>query len=289
VKPTASQPLEQHATQVPLPTITPTEKVAPAAFGKDVVPPPAVKPPTPGTTDEAATNGKSVHSDRKTGGWGRPTAQIWIGQPPEDIYAMFPSPHRENIKDVRRQLSRATNFKYALVQFSSVEEASAAIATLEHEHRVKYGEDYQVYDPSRGNSASRGTGFQSSYDSRKSGSDNEGRGGFGRGGRGGRGGSRGGSQGTFSSRGSGSGSPAPGRGGSMRGRGGAVSSSSQQKDVSGDKQEWPEKDTSKEAGWPNEETAPTVPTLSDEKSGSTVENPVVSNPVSSTAGDSSSL
>lgn len=279
VKPATSYPIEQNATQVPLPTITPTEKVAPLAPNKDVVAPPAVKPPTPASTDDHP-NGKS---DKAKQGWGRPTAQLWIGNPPEDIPSMFPSPHRELIKDVRRQSSRSTNFKYALVQFSSIEEASAAIETINHDHRVKYGEDYQVYDNSRGSYSSRGTSFtQGSYD-RKSGSDNEGRGGFGRGGRGGRGSTRGGSSGTYSSRGSGS--PGPGRG-SMRGRGGAPS---QQKEVSGDKQEWPDKDIPKEAGWPNEEVAPTVPTTSDPEKSASSDTPVMSQVVSSTAGESSSL
>ena len=48
VKPVISQPVEQHAAQIPLPSITLCEKVAPPPpAAKDVVGPPVVKPPTP--------------------------------------------------------------------------------------------------------------------------------------------------------------------------------------------------------------------------------------------------
>jgi hypothetical protein len=221
VKPVATQPVEQ-ATHVPLPSITTNEKVAPPAPGKNVVIPTPVKPPSPAppseepTTEEApATVEKSTVSASKAS-WGKPTAQIWIGQPPENILEMFPPEHREKIKDTRTAFARGSNFPYAVVYFHSVEEATAAIETLTH-LRIKFGEEYE---PNRsGTYSSRGGSFsQTSYDARKSvggASDTDNRGGFGRGGRGGRGGSsRGGpSTGSFSSRGSGSGSPAP------RGRG----------------------------------------------------------------------
>lgn len=134
-----------------------------------------------------------------------------------------------------------------------MEDAQAAIEAIDYA-RVKFGEEYQ----DRAGGFSRGSGAfgtSGSYDSRKSGSDNEGRGGFGRGGRGGRGGPRGGGMGgSFSTRGGGS--PGMGRGGVRGGRGGSSSSA---RDVSSDKQEWPDKPAQHEAGWPNEEPAPAVP------------------------------
>ena len=203
-------------------------------------PPQTVKPPTPPpvdestlvtTTEDAATapavEKPAVTMSPSKPAWGKPTAQIWIGQPPEDIRGMFSPSHREKIKDVRTALARGSNFPYAIVYFTTVEDATAAIQALDHP-KLKFGDDYDGPPRTGGNYGSRGGGSfsQGSYDARKSvGSDTENRGGFGRGGRGGRGGpmSRGGSTGSFSSRGSGSGSPAPGRGG--RGRGGSTVSS----------------------------------------------------------------
>jgi len=274
VKPITSLPVEQHTTQVSLPAPAPSEKPAqPTPTKESGLPAPqVVEPPAPATADEPATEETST-TDRPTPSnpksWGRPTAQIWIGSPPDDIAGMFPAPHREKIKEIRTMYSRSSNFKYALVNFNSVEEATAAIETLSHA-KVKYGEDYSNAEggQSRGQSFSRGGGSfsQGSYESRKpGGSDTEGaRGGFGRGGRGGRGGttrgSTGGPAGTFGSRGSGSGSPAPLRG---RGRGGI--SSSQSKEVSGQTQEWNDKPETKEPGWSNEEKPPVVGSTSDDK------------------------
>jgi Protein of unknown function (DUF2433) len=263
VKPVASQPVEQNVAQVALPTIPSHEKVVPPTPAKEVSMPLSVdESPTPVTADEPPpetfTAEKSTASPAKQ--WGKPTAQIWIGDPPDDVHSLFSSPHREKIRDTRTTISRGTNYKYALVYFHNVEDATAAIESLTHS-KIKYGEEYSSQDGrGRGGNFPRGGGSfsQSSFDSRKSGaSDIEVRGGFGRGGRGGRGGSSRGSTGTFSSRGSGSGSPAPARGGSMRARGGAFSSSSShQKEVAGDKQEWSDKPETPEAGWPNEEKPP---------------------------------
>ena len=211
-------------------------------------PQPAVKPPSPppvdesilATTTEDSAIAPAVEKPTSTMSpskpvWGKPTAQIWIGQPPEDIRGMFPPAHREKIRDTRTALARGSNFPYAIVYFTTVEEATSAIQTLDHP-KLKFGDDYDGPPRSGGNYVSRGGGSfsQGSYDARKGGgSDTENRGGFGRGGRGGRGGPmpRGGSTGSFASRGSGSGSPAPGR--STRGRGGSTVSS-HQKETSSD-------------------------------------------------------
>ena len=246
MKPVATQPVEQNISQVSLPTVSPIEKVvAPPAPAKNVVvPPSAVRPPTPPPGEEPTTTTASTEeasATEKKQYFGRPTAQIWIGNPPEDIRGMFPTSHREKIKDIRTAFGRGTNFPYAIVYFHSVEEASTAIEAINHS-KLKFGEDY-TEGPPRGNYAGRGGGSfsQGSYDARKTGgSDNEsGRGGFGRGGRGGRGGStRGaGSTGSFSSsRGTGS----PARGG--RGRGGGAPTYTGSKDLSAsdhDKSETP--------------------------------------------------
>lgn len=148
---------------------------------------------------------------------------------------MFTPTHRDKIRDTRTALARGSNFPYAIVYFNTVEDATSAIQTLDHP-KLKFGDDYDGPPRSGGNYTSRGGGSfsQGSYDARRTGgSDTENRGGFGRGGRGGRGGtmSRGGSTGSYSSRGSGTGSPAPGRG--TRGRGGSTVSS-HQKDPSSD-------------------------------------------------------
>lgn len=270
MKPVVAQPVEQ--AQVSLPPPPPDEKPAAPPQSREPHPTPQiVEPPAPApapveesATEEPSTTDKPAPSNHKS--WGKPTSQIWIGSPPDDISGMFPAAHREKIKEVRTLYSRASNFKYAIVFFNNVEEATAAIETLNHP-RIKYGEDYSNAEggSTRGHSGRGGGSFgQGTYDSRKSGgSDTEGtRGGFGRGGRGGRGGnirgsSGGGSSGSFGSRGSGPGSPAP-RG---RGRGAAPS----KHEVSGDKQEWSDKPESKEAGWPNEERPPVVASTSDEK------------------------
>ena len=63
VKPVvASQAVEQNATQVPLPTATPNEKAAPPAPFKDVVPPPAVKPPSPAPAEDSQSNDRPLSS-----------------------------------------------------------------------------------------------------------------------------------------------------------------------------------------------------------------------------------
>lgn len=263
----------------------------------------AVKPPSPSPVDEpaptttedaatapAAEKPTTTMSPSKPA-WGKPTAQIWIGQPPEDIRGMFPPAHREKIKDTRTALARGSNFPYAIVYFNTVEESISAIQTLDHP-KLKYGDDYDGPPRAGGNYGSRGGGSfsQGSYDARKTGgSDTENRGGFGRGGRGGRGGSmsRGGSTGSFSSRGSGSGSPAPGRG--SRGRGGS-SVSSHQKDASFDNDA---------ALWQNDDkpsvpagAIPSIATTSDisENKPLTVSPapPVLTQPSTSTGGEQSS-
>jgi RNA recognition motif-containing protein len=147
----------------------------------------------------------------------------------EEVKDMFPQPHKDKIKHVRKANARGSNHPYAIVYFNSIEEAQAAIESLTHS-KIKFGDDFASDHDRAGSYGPRGGSFGGgSYPDRKSGgSDSEmNRGGFGRGGRGGRGGpgSRGGggpgSSGTYSSRGSGSHSPAPGRGGSSaRGRGG---------------------------------------------------------------------
>jgi hypothetical protein len=238
VKPVTSQPVEQHASQIPLPSVTSSEKVAALPPSKDVVAPPAVKPPTPpppaaddGSTPSVSTvEPTATTTSTATRGWGRPTAQIWIGSPPmEEVKDMFPQPHKDKIKHVRKANARGSNHPYAIVYFNSIEEAQAAIESLTHS-KIKFGDDFASDHDRAGSYGPRGGGSfgGGNYPDRKSGgSDSEmNRGGFGRGGRGGRGGpgSRGGgpgSSGTYSSRGSGSHSPAPGRGGSSaRGRGG---------------------------------------------------------------------
>jgi hypothetical protein len=302
VKPVTTQPVEQNATQVPLPTPTPNEKAAPPAPAKEVVPPPAVRPPSPTAPPPAddtnsttpVTGSAADRSSASTGkqSIGRPTAQIWIGSPPDDVLGMFAPEHREKIKEHRSHVSRNTNQKYAMVYFHNVEDSTAAIESLSH-HNVKYGDDYNqrsFTDRSGGGGSfsSRGGGSfsQGSYDARKSGgSDNENRGGFGRGGRGGRGAGRGGST-SFSGRGGSS--PAP-RGSMRGGRSGGPGS---QKEVSGDKQEWTDKPETKEAGWSNEEKPPTVPTTSDSAEASHPSNlnnaPASSGGQSSTVGESQS-
>jgi len=250
VKPVATQPVEQNISQVSLPTISPIERVAaPPAPVKNVVVPLSVRPPSPPLGEEPPTTATSTEeattTTEKKQYFGKPTAQIWIGNPPEDIRGMFPPPHREKIKDIRTAFGRGTNFPYAIVYFHSVEEASTAIEAINHS-KLKFGEDYT--DGPRGNYAGRGGGSfgQGSYDARKTGgSDTEsGRGGFGRGGRGGRGGNtRGaGSTGSFSSRGTGS----PARGG--RGRGGGAPTSTGSKDFSAS-----ENDKSETPIWQNDD------------------------------------
>ena len=292
MKPVATQPVEQHAPPVHLPSNIPPEKPASPTPAKNVITPSDVKPPTPAPVDETTTEDVSaVEKSPSKHSWGKPSAIIWIGNPPEDIRVMFPPGHREKIKDIRTAFGRGTNFPYALVYFHTMEEASAAIETLNHS-KLKFGEEFD--GPPRGNYPTRGGGSfsQGSYDARKSGgSDTENRGGFGRGGRGGRGGasSRGsGSVGSYSGRGGGS--PAPGRGGS-RGRGGPPSNLS--KDMSSDN------DKSEAALWQNDDK-PAVPAsdISETKPPATnpvpapAEPPVTSAPSlgaqSSTAGESQS-
>ena len=259
-----TQPVEQNITQVSLPSI-PSDRMMPATT-KDVSSPAGTKSEvsvpqtasTPAPADEPATFPAERSSTSTRPHLGRATAQIWIGSPPvDDIASMFPPEHREKIKDVSVHKPTDPNSKYALVYFHSVEDASAAIETLDHP-KVKFGTDFSTRSQGRGGSfSSRGSYSQGSYDARKSGLSESDRGGFGRGGRGGRGGLRGaGSSGSFNR---GSSSPGPNRGvGPSRGRGG-ISSSYSQRDVPGDKQEWQNKPDNNDASWPTEEKAPVPP------------------------------
>ena len=239
-----------------LPSI-PSDRALPATTAKELAPPPraasnksevSVPSATPVITDEP-----SMPTERSTTSGrphlGRATAQIWIGSPPvDDIHSMFPPEHREKIREVSVHKPTDPNTKYALVYFNSVEDASAAIETLDHP-KIKFGTEYVNRSQGRGGGfSSRGSYNQGSYESRKSGDSDRG---FGRGGRGGRGGSiRGsGSSGPYSR---GTSSPGPTRGGPGRGRGGYSH-------VSGDRQEWTDRPDSKEASWPNEEKAPMPP------------------------------
>jgi len=276
-----SQPVEQNVTPVP---IRPQEKSL-LVTGKEVTKPPT---PTPVAATEDTISAPNV-AERSASkpSFGRPTAQIWIGNPPTDeIPSMFRPPHREKIKDTSVHKAMDPHSKYAIVYFNSVDDASAAIETLEHP-KVKFGNEY--FKPSRGGAGGGGfssRGFnQGSYDSRKStGSDPEGRS-FGRLPRsGGRGSIRGGGSGSFSPRGNGS--PAPVRGGSSRGRGGYQQQ--QQREVVADTKTWSEK-PDQEPSWPSEEKSPTVPSedhkSEDHKSGTNVTTTITSG-ISSTISES---
>ena len=180
------------------------------------------------------------------------------------------------------------NNKYAIVYFHSVEDASAAIESLEHP-KVKFGNDYPPRgSQGRGGSfSSRGTYGSGSYDARKMGVSDSDRAGFGRGGRGGRGGPRGaGSSGSFSR---GSSSPGPSRGGPSRGRAGMSSASYSRGEISGDKQEWQDKPEKDNASWPSEEKPPTAPS-EDHHQSSSADPPTTTTTLTaaaSTAGQSS--
>jgi len=204
--------------------------------------------PSAATQPEESPAVESAYVERpQRSHWGKPTASVWIGEPPDDVTGMFTSPYKEKIRDVRVNVARGSNQKYALVYFNNVDDAAAAIETLNHPN-LRFGHS-QEHSYGEGGRGGRGSGFGGrgsysdrgggSFDSRKSGgSDTEGgRGGFGRGGRGGRAAPRGGSSGSFSSRGSGGpGSPAPGRG---RGRGCASSVTKDVSSTSAPEGDWP--------------------------------------------------
>jgi hypothetical protein len=251
VKPVTAQPVEQNIAQVTLPSlpvpvhVTTSKELSLPTTKSEISVPSA----TPG--EESIPTGPTPQGKPHLG---RATAQIWIGSPPvDDIHSMFPPEHREKIREVTVHKPTDPNSKYALVYFHSVEDASAAIETLDHP-KVKFGTEYVRSQGRGGSFSSRGSYSQGSYDARKSLSESDR--GFGRGGRGGRGGMRGApSSGSYSR---GTSSPGPSRG-TMRGRGG----SSYSRDVSGDKQEWQDRPETKEASWPSEEKPPMPPTAQD--------------------------
>lgn len=120
------KPVEQHAAQIPLASVYPSQKVAP-----------------PTTTTNTA---------HRT--WGKPTAQTWIGSPVEDIHGMFPC----RITGTRSRMfaKRLAVEITPSVYFHSMEDAQGEMKSLNHP-KIKFGLDCEDGLGSYG--AKRGSAF----------------------------------------------------------------------------------------------------------------------------------